>query len=387
MATLLDKLAAVSAIAPESADLERLSALRARHVNLSVARLTSAAQDPAHAGLVDAAVQYAQRAVGKGGNRKAAAMRAVERLSIEFARALATRVDGFVGIELDGRLAYQRRATIDKARALVAELEDAGLPKERVVVKLPATLEGIEATQILREKSGILCQLTLVLGIHQVAAAADAGAHSIAPPVGRIGDHFKQAGAEDGTGTSAALDLVRGMRDYLRAHGYETLVVPYAFRGIEQALALAGFEALSLSTAHLEELATREGELPDSSLERGTPPEPRLAVDGPTWNRMHAADSLATSKLSDGVRSLGFAVVSQEKQLGEWIAARQDAEAESTVNAFFRVWDFDGDGYIDREEWNGTDAVFNALDRDKDGRISVAELAAGLGAPPQPRDG
>ncbi|MBM4374711.1 MAG: hypothetical protein FJ095_06475 [Deltaproteobacteria bacterium] len=387
MPTLLDRLAAVSALVPESAELSKVAALPARHVSLSTSRLTAAAQDPAHAHLVDAAVRYAQRSVGKGGNRKLVAMRAVERLTVEFARALSEQITGFVGLELDGRLAFQKRATIDKARALVSDIEELGVPRERIVVKLPATLEGIEATEVLSSKSGVRCQLTLVLGMHQVAAAADAGAHSIAPPVGRITDYHKQAGTEAVDGVDPSLALVRSMREYLRAHGYPTLVVPYAFRSVDQVLALAGFEALTLSTTHTDELASRTD---DAELTVAAPTAiagERLVVDAPTWNRMHAADGLATSKLSDGVRSLGFAVVSQEKQLGEWISARQDAEAESTVNAFFQVWDYDGDGYIDREEWNGTEAVFNALDRDKDGRISVEELARGLGAPAPSKGG
>ncbi len=388
MDSLLEKLLAQTEIIPESTEVALIASVRARHVSLAVARITAAAQDPAHGAIVDAAIHWAQKDVGKGGNRKLVAMRAVERLSVEFARALAAQVPGQVSVELDARIAYQKRATIDKARSLVAQLEELGVHKERVIVKLPATLEGIEAAAILRGKSDIRCLMTLVFGAHQVAASADAGAHSIAPAVGRISDwHKQQAGAIVGA-EDPALETVWEMRDYLRTHSYDTLLVPCAFRGLEQVLAFRGIECMALPSALIEELHARHDDLSQTSARATGQPSKheRLAVDAAAYNRLHAADPLANAKLQEGIRNLGFAVVSQQQQLGEWIQKRQDTSAESALLAFFGVWDYDGDGYIDREEWNGTETVFNALDRDRDGRISVQELALGLGAPAQPKD-
>jgi len=388
MDTLLQKLFAESELVPESAEPGFIASLPARHANLGTARITAAAQDAAQSSIVDAAVRWAQKDVGKGGNRKLASMRAVDRLSVEFACAIANKIQGFVSVELDGRIAYQKRATIDKARELVLQLEELGIAKERVVVKIPATLEGLEAAALLRSKSEIRCMMTLVFGTHQVAASADAGAHSIAPSVGRISDWHKQNGNSAVGHDDPGVQAVWSMRDYLRTHGYETAVVPCAFRGLEQVLALAGIEYMSLPSALIDELRGRTEELPPHSPRAALQPstEGRLTVDAAAYNRLHAADPLATSKLQDGVRNLSFAAVAQQQQLGEWIQKRQDEAAETSMLAFFRVWDFDGDGYIDREEWNGTDQVFNALDRDKDGRISVAELALGLGAPATPKD-
>ncbi|MBM4358351.1 MAG: hypothetical protein FJ096_09610 [Deltaproteobacteria bacterium] len=382
MDSLLQKFFALTEIVPESADLGLAASLPARHVNLTVARLNEAAQDPAHAPILDAAVQWAQRQVGKGGNRKLAAMKAVDRLGVEFVRAIAGRIQGHVCVELDGRIAHQKRATIDRAREVIAQLEELGVPKERVVVKLPATLEGIDAARVLTGKSDIRCMMTLVFGIYQVAASADAGAFAVAPAVGRFAD-----GPRAETPTNAAEDpgvvATWTMRDYLRTHGYDTSVVPCAFRNVDQVLALAGIESVMLAPNLIEELRRREDDtLPRSPRADATASEhERLTVDAGTFNRLHGGDALATARLQEGVRNLGFAVVAQQQQLGEWIAGRQHDAAVDTTIAFFRVWDFDGDGYIDREEWNGTDAVFNALDRDKDGRISIEELALGLGAP------
>jgi len=388
MDTLLQKLFAQTELVPESADLALIGSLSARHVNLGTARITAAAQDPSCSLIVDAALHWAQKNVGKGSNRKLVAMRAVERLSVEFARAIAERIQGYVTVELDARLAYQKRATIDKAREQVQQLEELGVSKERVIVKLPATLEGLEAAQVLRAKSDIRCQMTFVFGVHQVAASADAGAHSISPPVGRISDWHKQNGGAATGHDDPGVLAVWSMRDYLRTYSYDTFVMPCTFRGIEQVLALAGIEAMSLPSALIDELRSRHDDLPplSSRIAEAQEVRERLTVDAATFNRLHAADPIASSKLQEGVRNLGFAAVSQQQQLGDWIAKRQDAGAERALLAYFQVWDYDGDGYIDREEWNGTEIVFNALDRDKDGRISVDELALGLGAPPRSQE-
>ncbi len=388
--SLLQKLFAHSELVPETAELAVVDRLRARHVNLSLSKLTSAAQAPAHAHIVDDAVAWAQKSLKKGQNRKMAASIAAERIAIEFAQAFFERVPGRVSVEVDGRLAYQRRQTIDKARELVLYLEALGVAKERILVKLPATWEGIEAAKTLREKSEIRCHATLVFGMHQVAACADAGVDIVSPAVGRIFDHHqKQSGGELTPGASDPGVLAAlAMRDYLRTHGYETLVMPGTFRGIEQALALAGVELITLPPTLIDELASRHGELV-AALDREAPPRmapEKLTLDGESFKAIHAADELARTKLDDGVRNLSWAAVTQQQQLADWIGKRQDEATETSTLALFRNWDYDGDGFIDREEWNGSDKVFAALDRDNNGRISIEELAAGLGAPYRPKD-
>lgn len=377
---LLDQIRARTEIASETADIATASTFGTPHAILAASRITAAAQDDQHAEIVDRAVRWAQKEVGKGGNRKMVAVRAVERLGVEFARKLLEVIDGDVSIEVDGRLAYKRRPTIDRARAMHAQLRDLGVDTSRILLMIPATWEGIEAAQKLTAKDGIRCHLTLVFGMHQLAAAAAAKAAVISPAVGRISDfHRKKEGVEafapaDDPGIKVALE----MADYLDHLHPDTILMPATFRGIAQAAALASMPRLSLPPALLEMLAEESAEL---TLPERTPSQPEaLAIDAARFQAMQA-DPLSSQKLQSGVKNASWAMISQEKQLVDWISQRQDHAAAGSTSKLFEIWDYDGDGYIDREEWGGSDEVFNALDKNRDGRITLEEMALGLGAP------
>lgn len=388
--TLLDKLRAHSEIVHETAELAALSALGAKHVSLSASRITAAAQMPEHAHIVDDAVAWAQKKVGKGGNRKLVATYAVQRLTVEFAEAIAKAIEGHVSIEVDGRLAYKRRATIEQARKLVEQLEELDVKRDKLLLKIPATWEGIEAAKKLEEKDGIRCHLTLVFGMHQLAACADAGAAVISPAVGRITDWHKKRDGVDGYAPAddPGVKLAAVMYDYLAGHGYESVLAPGMFRSIEQAVALIGCDLLALPPKLLALLNEDDHEVSsrvtsEAAAERAAA---KLTIDSASFNKQHSADPVSSTKLSGSVQNLSWAVVSQEKQLVDWIGQRQDEAAETSTLALFKIWDYDGDGFIDREEWSGTEEVFNALDRDNNGRISLEEMAIGLGAPYKPED-
>lgn len=227
--------------------------------------------------------------------------------------------------------------------------------------------------------------------MHQLAAAADAGAAVIAPAVGRITDWYKKRDGVDGYAVDADPGVLRTrqMLDYLKQHHYDATLMPGTFRSPDQAIALAHCERISLPVKLLNMLAERsDGDSALSAAQavaRGDEQE-KLTIDKAAFGRMNSDDKVANSKLSGGVKNLSWAVVAQEKQLVDWINRRQDVAAEQSTITLFRTWDYDGDGHIDREEWSGSEAVFNALDRDNDGRISLEEMALGLGAPYSPDD-
>ncbi len=382
--TLLDQLQATSELVLETAETETICQFGAQHVSLSASGITAAAQLPEHKSLVSQALSWAQLAVGKGGNRKLVAIRAVERLAIEFAQEMVGVVPGHVSIEVDGRLAYKRRQLIDRTRVLAGQLAEAGAPLERFRFKIPATWEGIQAAAKLQSKDGIRCHLTLVFGTHQLAACADAGVDIIAPAVGRITDWHKKHDGVDGYAASddPGVAAAAAMGDYLTTHGYSSKLMPSMFRGVQQALALASCELLCLPPKLLS-LRPAEGEAtkPVTAPPGPTTAADKLEVDAAKFQSLHAADPVSSTKLQSSVKNLSWAVVSQENQLANWISQQQGEAAELSTLALFGIWDHDGDGFIDREEWCGTEEVFNALDRDNNGRISLEEMAIGLGAP------
>jgi transaldolase len=297
-ANLLAQLGALSALAIETADVGAIRTCGARDVHLSASRITAAAQGPEHADIVDAALDWAQQDIGKGGNRKLAAIRAVDRLSLEFARRAAALVEGRVSLELDARTAFQTAATVERGRSAAEQLGRAGIAADRVLLKIPATWEGIQAAAKL-EKLDIRCHLTLVFGMHQAAACADAGATVVSPAVGRITDwHAKQAKVEDFAPAEdpGVLGCVR-MQHYLRRHGYRTELWPSTFRSVEQALALAGCDGIALPTALIHELRSRVGHL-ERKLDGGSAPShgiDKLEVDAGRFTSMHNADPVSSA--------------------------------------------------------------------------------------------
>ena len=350
----LQRLSKLSAVVPETAELSTIRELGSEHVNLTAARITAAAQRPEQAEIVDRAVSYAQKKVGKRGNRKLVAIHAVERLAVEFGTCVLEAISGDVSVELDGRLAYKRRGSIDRGRDLIAQFEELGADKNRILLKLPATWEGIEAATKLREKDGIRCHMTLVFGMHQLAACADAGAAVIAPAVGRITDwHKKRDGVdsyrpEDDPGVKAAV----AMYEYLTRHGYDSILMPGTFRSVEQALALAGAPRITLPPKVLTMMAEHAGSVTpqinaDGAAARGAD---KLEIDKMTFAKAQGADAMSKDKLMSGVKNLSWAVVSQERQLIDWICSRQDEAAESSTLQLFKIWDYDGDGFATDEE-------------------------------------
>ncbi|MEM1031399.1 MAG: transaldolase family protein [Myxococcota bacterium] len=382
-------------LATESTDLGLLDRHPIAHVDLRCARVAAAAERPDHEALVEEAVAWAQQQVGRGGNRKLVGVLAGDRFQLLLAAALQRRVGGDVSVEVDPRLAHKRRAAIDKAREMLRQLEEIGADPTRVLLKLPATWEGIEAARKLREKNGARCHIALVFGRHQLAAAAQAGAALVTFSVGRITDFHEKRDdggvlADDGAwpdGEDPGVAVVRRMRGYLARHHPEVMTMGDAFRGLSQVVALSDtVERLCLPPPLLEAWGhvgdDHPAETPSVSDHAAEDEQEGLpAIDAGTFRRLHDADRLARTKTRSSVQNLSWAAVSRERRLLDWITRRQDVAAERTTLALFRTWDYDGDGFIDREEWAGTDEVFNALDRDDDGRISLEEMALGLGAP------
>jgi transaldolase len=285
---------------------------------------------------------------------------------------------------VDARLSYDTEATIAKAQSLIAQYAAAGISSDRILIKIASTWEGIRAAEVL-EKSGIHCNLTLLFGMHQAIACAEAGVTLISPFVGRILDWYKKAtGRESYTpAEDPGVLSVTQIYNYYKKFGYKTEVMGASFRNIGEITELAGCDLLTISPALLAELESTSAELP-RKLDPAAATEmtiPKVAMDRATFDQMHTADRMASEKLDEGIKGFTKALEALETLLSKRLMY---LEGEALVNHaaedIFHVYDLDGDGFITREEWLGTDAVFDALDNDKDGKITAQEMGAGLGA-------
>ncbi len=298
-------------------------------------------------------------------------------------RVLAV-IPGRVAIDIDARIAVNVGAIVDRARWLFGHLDGAGAQRSRLLARIPATWEGIRAAEIL-EREAIHCCLTLVFGMHQAVAAAEAGAAMIAPLVGRIVDwHRRASGMETyAPAEDPGVLLVKRIYNYYKHHGHPTEVMAGSFRNVEQVIALAGCDRLLVAPNFLAGLAVTEGVLL-RRLEPGTgraAAVPRLTVsDGTTFAAAVTADGMVREKLAEGLFGFGRAALALERQIGERLDVLTDGKRRNLVRDLFQVFDLDGDGIITREEWPGSTEVFDALDANGDGTITPDEVGAGLGA-------
>jgi transaldolase len=245
----------------------------------------------------------------------------LDRVLVAFGQRILELIDGRVSTEVDARLSFDTRATIEKARHLTALYEALGVPRSRVLIKIASSWEGIRAAEVL-EREGIHCNLTLLFAMPQAEACAQAGVTLISPFVGRIYDwHRKAAGsAWDEAAMSGANDpgvrSVRAIFDRLKGGGYATEVMGASFRNIGQVLALAGCDLLTISPELLDELAAAPGDVPRALDPTGVPAAPRVALSEPEFRWRLNDDAMGTEKLAEGIRAFAADAAKLEQILG-----------------------------------------------------------------------
>jgi transaldolase len=321
--SLLEQLSQMTVVVADTGDINAIRKHKPRDATTNPSLLMAAAQMNEYAPLVDSAVKWAKADASAGGDKTVLVRRALDRLSVEFGLHILEIVAGRVSTEVDARLSFDTPATIEKARSLIKQYETAGTPRERILIKVASTWEGIRAAEVL-EREGIHCNLTLLFGLHQAIACADAGVTLISPFVGRILDWHKKA-----TGKSAypppedpGVVSVTRIYDYFKRFGYKTEVMGASFRNIGEITELAGCDLLTIAPNFLEELSNAQGALPrklDPEKARTMTIE-RIAMDETTFRKMHAADAMAKDKLQEGIDGFTKAIVTLEKALGDRIA-------------------------------------------------------------------
>ena len=379
--SLLEQLTTMTVAVCDTGDLNSIKKLTPRDATTNPSLITAAAQMPEYADVVDGALRWAEAQAG--GAEASVVGLALDRLSVEFGLRILNIVPGRVSTEVDARLSFDTARTIEKGRYLIQLYEAAGANRSRVLIKIASTWEGIRAAEVL-EKEGIHCNLTLLFGMHQAVACAEAGVTLISPFVGRILDWYKKAEGRDSYPPSHDPGVVSVTRiyNYYKKHGYKTEVMGASFRNLAEIIELAGCDLLTIAPNFLAELAAQTG-----TLVRKLDPEaaramdlPKISIDEAGFRAAHEADPMAKDKLAEGIAGFSKAIVALEKLLGERYRAMQGrARAGQAAHDFFQAFDLDGDGFITREEWAGLQSVFLALDADGDGKITPAEMAAGLG--------
>ncbi|MDY6781663.1 MAG: transaldolase [Cyanobacteriota bacterium] len=384
MATnLLEQLREMTVVVADTGDIQAIETFTPRDATTNPSLITAAAQMPQYQAIVDETLVQARKLAGTDAPASDVVTLAFDRLAVSFGLKILEIIPGRVSTEVDARLSYDTEATVAKARYLIGEYEAVGVSRDRVLIKIASTWEGICAAEIL-EKEGIHCNLTLLFGLHQAVACAEAGTTLISPFVGRILDWYKQdTGRTYAPQEDPGVLSVTQIYNYYKKFGYKTEVMGASFRNIGEIMELAGCDLLTISPKFLDELKSTTDELPRKlSPEQATAADvEKISMDKETFDRMHAEDRMASQKLEEGIAGFSKALEALEKLLAERLARLEEEEtANHAARDLFLVYDLDGDGFITREEWAGTDAVFDALDVNSDGKISPEEMAAGLGA-------
>jgi len=320
---LLEQLRSYTTVVADTGDIEAMEKFRPQDATTNPSLITAAAQMPQYQQIVDDVLIEARKELGDGAGDQAVANLAFQRLAVAFGKKILAIIPGRVSTEVDARLSLDRDATVKQARAIIEQYDQAGIGHERVLVKIASTWEGIRAAEVL-EKEGIHCNLTLLFGLHQAIAAADAGATLISPFVGRILDWYKKDTGKDYQGADdPGVQSVTKIYNYFKKFGYKTVVMGASFRNIGEIKELAGCDLLTISPQLLGELESAQGELPRKLDPKAaeTMSIERINIDQSTFEKMHAEDRMAHDKLKEGIEGFSSALVKLEGMLAARLAA------------------------------------------------------------------
>jgi transaldolase len=320
---LLEQLREITVVVADTGDIQAIEQFKPQDATTNPSLITAAAQMPEYQEIVDQTLLQAQKDAGTGATQAEVVSLAFDRLAVSFGLKILQIIPGRVSTEVDARLSYDTAATVTKARELIAQYKAAGIGPERVLIKIAATWEGIRAAEIL-EKEGIHCNLTLLFGIHQAIACAEAGVTLISPFVGRILDWYKKDTGRDSypAAEDPGVLSVTTIYNYYKKFGYKTEVMGASFRNIGEITELAGSDLLTISPALLAQLQSTVAKLPrklDPAKAAGLEIE-KITVDKAAYDKLHAADRMATDKLSEGIDGFTKALVTLEQLLAERLA-------------------------------------------------------------------
>jgi transaldolase len=317
--TLLEQLKTMTVVVADTGDMQSMEKFKPQDSTTNPSLLEKAAKMPAYQQIVDDTLKKARETAGAGASDQDVANEAFKELAVAFGVKILQIVPGRVSTEVDARLSYDTEATLATARDIIARYKRLGIGPDRVLIKIASTWEGIKAAEIL-EKEGIHCNLTLLFGLHQAVACAEAGITLISPFVGRILDWYKKDTGKDYTGAAdPGVQSVTAVYNYFKKYGYKTQVMGASFRNIGEIRELAGCDLLTISPELLAELDSTQDELPKKldAEKAKTMTIEKLSIDKATFDKMHAADRMATDKLKEGIEGFSKALEDLEKMLAK----------------------------------------------------------------------
>ncbi|MDN3526516.1 transaldolase [Halomonas sabkhae] len=296
MTTRLDALREHSLVVADTGDLDAIRRYRPQDATTNPSLLLKAFDMPAYQDLID------RELAAVSGDGDAAVAEAIDRLAVAKGCEIAGLIPGRVSTEVPAALSFDTEASLRKARELIEAYDKRGVGRERILIKLAATWEGIRAAERL-EREGINCNLTLLFSDAQAQACFDAGVFLVSPFVGRVTDWYKQAtGQEYAPDEDPGVQFVRGVCRRADQGGHATVVMGASFRTVDQVLALAGCPRLTISPALLEELASSEGDVAPRVKMGSGQGSPGEAIDEASFRWQHNADPMANDKLAEGIR-------------------------------------------------------------------------------------
>jgi transaldolase len=320
MANLLDQLKSMTTVVADSGDLHSIKAFKPTDSTTNPSLIAAAAAMPEYQSIVDDVLTKAREKAGTNASDEDVAAAAFKSLAVAFGIQILNIVPGRVSTEVDARLSYDKEKTLDAARDIIAQYDAAGIPRERILVKIASTWEGIKAAEQL-ETEGIHCNLTLLFGLHQAIACAEAKVTLISPFVGRILDWYKKNEPDanyDGP-NDPGVKSVTEIYHYYKKFGYKTVVMGASFRNISEITELAGCDLLTIAPKLLEELQKTEGDLPrklDPASSASATIE-KIPMDQATFEKMHAENAMAHDKLKEGIEGFSKALVELEALLAK----------------------------------------------------------------------
>jgi transaldolase len=321
--TLLEQLREMTVVVADTGDIQAIETFKPRDATTNPSLITAAAQMPQYQGIVDDTLKGARETLGDSASAAQVATLAFERLAVSFGIKILEVIPGRVSTEVDARLSFDTDASVAVGRELISMYEAQGVKRERILIKIAATWEGIQAAAIL-EKEGIHCNLTLLFGLHQAIACAENGITLISPFVGRILDWYKKDTGRDSyePAEDPGVLSVTEIYNYYKKFGYKTEVMGASFRNVGEIVELAGCDLLTIAPALLAELQSTE-----ANLERKLNSEnaanaviEKLSIDKATFDRMHAENRMASDKLAEGIDGFTKALESLEGILAARLA-------------------------------------------------------------------